>query len=1094
NADNAWVWQDEKLVWLSESEVTSRRPDLINNLTTYGEHLVGPFRAMGEVQYYKPGKYDLLFPVEGNYRYRISERVARLERMPLFRTNDPVPLKKVEETEWIIGDTLPAIPRISYVINPAPEPFLNETEGGPAFAPDHARVEVELPGDSSFSYLVLYNDDTVLVRKKDFSKAIHVQPGEYHLVMLTRSLKYLSREKIKVRPQGTTLVRFNNPDYRSTNAFIEDYRNRLLAAREKAKREYFLAERIREQVTSPDPKKAYPAGSAIIEGRIIDRSGGEPMAGVSVTISGYEGGVVSDKQGRFRLPGVKPGRYYLVVSMIGYSSQGIDVEVREAGYLNVPVEMNAGKYSLDEVVVVAYGIQRKSSVTSSISTISGNEISGRVAGVAVSAARANTRVVIRGVSSGSGSNEALYVVNGIIMDNIPDESVMAGAQVEIIKNAGAVALYGARAANGVIVITTAGFQPKAMRDQFRDYASWQPDLFTDKRGQVSYAITYPDNLTGWETYVVGMDRKRRFTKAHNATRSFKPVVAQLFAPSFMIEGDSSVFTGKLVNYTDAEKNAGWKFSSGQTAIAGNTVLASNTSQVRDNPVAANITDTITAVWSLDLAGGYSDGETKKIPVFRKGTMETVGKFWVIDHDTTISFQPVKGAGEVYLFAVNNTLDLVLKELDQLKDYPWFCLEQTTSKLRGLVLERQIRARLGHPFKHERMITYLTDKLQSAQSYDGGWAWWKGGDSDPAITHYIMRSLVELPVDALMQTNIRSGILYLQHELERTSAPGKKLDILHTMSEVKHQMDYRPYLDQIVFDSLSVYQQWQYTRVLQNIGEPVGKFLSQLVSIRQEDMFGSIHWGTDNYSWHSNAMAATVLAFRVLSAAGGHEAELKAIVGYFLSRRTKGRWGNTVESAAVTSAILPFILKGQSGFTDKARLLINGTNIVDSFPATLRLNADDEITISRTGGGLLFLTASQDTFNVNPQPVRDKFEINTWFEVAGRRTSFLSAGTNAIMKITVDVKKDAEYVQFEIPIPAGCTYASKPQLDPRVHIEYLKDKQVFFMASVPTGKYDFEIRLEPRYTGVYNLNPAKSYLMYFPVFYGQTGVKSVPIEK
>lgn len=78
------------------------------------------------------------------------------------------------------------------------------------------------------------------------------------------------------------------------------------------------------------------------------------------------------------------------------------------------------------------------------------------------------------------------------------------------------------------------------------------------------------------------------------------------------------------------------------------------------------------------------------------------------------------------------------------------------------------------------------------------------------------------------------------------------------------------------------------------------------------------------------------------------------------------------------------------------------------------------------------------------------------------------------------QEGARYVMLEVPIPAGCSYASKPAYFSEVHREYFKEKTVIFSDNLPVGTYQFSIPLLPRYTGRYTMNPAKVELMYFPV--------------
>ncbi|MET0636457.1 MAG: carboxypeptidase-like regulatory domain-containing protein [Chitinophagaceae bacterium] len=1072
---NAWIWQGDKLLSLSGRL----------------DHIIGPFTPRDSVQYFQPGKFDLRFPFEPGYEYRLTPKMARLELKPLY-PNKVIPLHMPVTVEWRIGDTLTEKPAIKYVQPEYIPPYL-KASAPDAWLPGNSRLKVMVPYETNFLFLVIYNEDTVVIRDHNYGMPVKLHPGVYNVILITDSMKYLRKEKVSLFANGETIIHFIQPVYESENVFIRQLHEEVVKQRASAREEEF-----REIRENSRPKPAgrllpYPSGSAIVYGKVIDKSGGDPIPGVTISLNGYDQVIITDNKGYFQLPGIKEGRYYLTFSLIGYQSQELGLNLTGTGRLEVSVELRMYNQALEEVVVLGYGSSRmKSSITGSVSIVSSQQLMGTVAGVSV-VPGSNAQIRIRGAATLKNGSMPLIIVNGIVVDEMPDQSVLAGAQVETLRSESAVSVYGSRAANGAIVITTNGFNPKTLRENFRDNASWQPNLFTDKKGQVKYVITYPDNLTGWETYVVGMDRKRRFVKASSLTRSFKPLVAQVFGPSFMIDGDSALFTGKILNYSDETKMARWKFSGAGIESEGQAEISSGTTFISGLPVIATCTDSINARYTLQMANGYGDGESKKIPVLPNATVETIGSFWTLTNDTTFYYKTDKSSGPVYMHAVNNTIDLMLKELDHLKNYPYFCMEQITSKLRGLLCEREIRKKLGQPFKQEKMISYLKEKIQSAQSFDGGWPWWKGGYSNKEISYYIIRTLADMPADGLMQTNIRSGMLYLQQQLSTGLPKGELLDVLLTMTEAKHAMDYDLYLNRIRFDSLTVHQQWQYTRIRQSLGLDISKQVSQLMNKKLQGMLGSVYWGTDNYNWSSNSIATTTLAFRVLSAAGGYNNELQGILNYFLGKRQGGRWGNTVETASILSVIVPYLLKQQPGFNNKANLAINGQQI-ESFPATLFLPPTDELKINRSGGGIMFLTLSQDHLNKQPEPVEDRFEIKTWFEVSGNKVTNLTAGTAAIMKVQIEVKKDAEYVQVEIPIPAGCTYTEKEQDLPGVHKEYLRDKQLFFLESMKTGIYTYEIRLEPRYSGKYHLVPAKAFLMYFPLFFGRTGIKTIPIEK
>jgi alpha-2-macroglobulin len=279
--------------------------------------------------------------------------------------------------------------------------------------------------------------------------------------------------------------------------------------------------------------------------------------------------------------------------------------------------------------------------------------------------------------------------------------------------------------------------------------------------------------------------------------------------------------------------------------------------------------------------------------------------------------------------------------------------------------------------------------------------------------------------------------------------------------------------------------------------PVATEVGQMLTHATSSMMGGMHWGNASYRWESNEMATTVLAFEVLKKAKGNEEALRRIVQYFLEKRQRGKWMNTVESASVVSTILPFVLEQSKSFAEPPHLAIAGDTAlnINAFPFTQVMRTGRQpVTVSKSGGGIVYFTAWQRVMNKEPLPVTDNFIIDTWFEHNGQRITSLTAGERATMKIRVHVLKDASYVRISVPIPAGCTYAEKKQESFSEHREFRKNRMDMFVEQMNTGIHEFTIELEPRYTGSYQVNPARAELMYFPVLFGRDGGKRVSIGK
>lgn len=226
-----------------------------------------------------------------------------------------------------------------------------------------------------------------------------------------------------------------------------------------------------------NPPPALSAARQRYAGRIVDAAG-NPVVGASVVIRGSTTGVSSDIDGRFAIE-AREGEV-LSVSFVGYTPQTITLGAKTM----LTLTLREDSSELEEVVVVGYGTQRRSLVTSAISKVQMNEsnmrqvvsptqlLSGRVAGVTTSTGSGNLgsgeRMVIRGSSSLSAGNEPLYVIDGIPITNTNANLVDFGEDmsslatlnisdiesIEVLKDAASAAIYGSRANNGVIVITT----------------------------------------------------------------------------------------------------------------------------------------------------------------------------------------------------------------------------------------------------------------------------------------------------------------------------------------------------------------------------------------------------------------------------------------------------------------------------------------------------------------------------------------------------------------------------------------------------------------------------------------------------------------
>jgi TonB-linked SusC/RagA family outer membrane protein len=237
-----------------------------------------------------------------------------------------------------------------------------------------------------------------------------------------------------------------------------------------------------------------PPGTKKITGKVVVSPGDKPLQGATVMVKGRTAGTQTDKDGLFSLNAGDGD--ILIISYVGFSRREVRVGARQV--INVRLEME-DKNRLNDVVVIGYGKVRRPDVTGSISSISGTELmktqpttfdqalQGKVAGVVVQQVSGQpgggVSIQIRGVSSISGTNSPLYVIDGIIIPPVNNPgngsnplNTINPAEIEsidVLKDASATAIYGSQATNGVIVITTKRGKIAAPQISYDGYAGYQ---------------------------------------------------------------------------------------------------------------------------------------------------------------------------------------------------------------------------------------------------------------------------------------------------------------------------------------------------------------------------------------------------------------------------------------------------------------------------------------------------------------------------------------------------------------------------------------------------------------------------------------------
>ncbi len=213
-----------------------------------------------------------------------------------------------------------------------------------------------------------------------------------------------------------------------------------------------------------DSFRGFSTQEKAVSGKITDENG-DPIPGVNIMVKGTSIGTITDMEGNYSLS-VPADAVTLLFSFIGMETQ--EIAIGNSSTINVTLQST--NIGLDEVVAIGYGTVKKSDLTGAISTVKVSDLAnipasdpikalqGRISGLSITSNSGQpgdgSSVVIRGIQSINGSNSPIYVVDGIIMGSIDGLNHLDFKSVSVLKDASAAAIYGARAANGVILITT----------------------------------------------------------------------------------------------------------------------------------------------------------------------------------------------------------------------------------------------------------------------------------------------------------------------------------------------------------------------------------------------------------------------------------------------------------------------------------------------------------------------------------------------------------------------------------------------------------------------------------------------------------------
>ncbi|MCI0486252.1 MAG: MG2 domain-containing protein [Blastocatellia bacterium] len=566
--------------------------------------------------------------------------------------------------------------------------------------------------------------------------------------------------------------------------------------------------------------------------------------------------------------------------------------------------------------------------------------------------------------------------------------------------------------------STGGAEPAVqVRSDFRSTILWRPDVVTDKDGKATVKVKYPDSLTGWTATARVTTAGNQFGIANGSTRTKQPLIVRLQAPRFFVVGDEVTVSAVINNNTDKPMTVTPSLNAEGVTVTG-LVREGKTVKGEQGPVTVPANGEARVDWAVLVQqpgnpkltvtarnGKHSDAMEKSYVAHEHGMEKFISKSGKLrGREVTVKFDiPKERKTETTSMTVQVAPSMAVTCLDALPyliDYPYGCTEQTMSRFLPAAITAKTLKDLGlrpesvmgkvfggiveeHADKtHSKgkqdlrklddMVKRGLERLYDFQHADGGWGWWKEGDSDHFMTAYVVWGLtlardagIEIKPDALNR-----AVEYLDKEIvEEEANHDQQSWMLHALAAY-HASSKRSEVGK--FQAKAFENLWTnrerlnaYTRALfalaahyygytdraktlvENLENGVKVDSAPDTSIVQrgfqrssDSVIATAHWGEDGiyWRWSDGGVEATSFALRALLAIDPGNKLIEPVTNWLVKNRRGAQWSNTRDTAITVLTLNEYLRQsGELGPEVEYELVVNDHLIV-----TKKLTAEDAL--------------------------------------------------------------------------------------------------------------------------------------------------------
>jgi uncharacterized protein YfaS (alpha-2-macroglobulin family) len=651
-----------------------------------------------------------------------------------------------------------------------------------------------------------------------------------------------------------------------------------------------------------------------------------------------------------------------------------------------------------------------------------------------------------------------------------------------------------------------------VRNDFRSTIIWKPDVMTGPNGKATVKVKYPDSLTTWKATARAVSAVNQFGIASTNTQTKQPLIVRLQAPRFFLMGDDVVISAVINNNTDTELSVLTRLEAEGIPLringdSGSIKVAANSESRMDWPVHISQAGKLRLKVS-GRGGKYADAMEKSYTVYEHGIEKFVAKSGKVrGDDITIKLDlPKERKPGSTALSVQLTPSMAVTMLDALPyliDYPYGCTEQTMSRFLPAAITAETLKDLGlkpedvmgrafggieptnaaatHPKgaqdlkKLDDMTKASLERLYDFQHGDGGWGWWKEGDSDHFMTAYVVWGLT-LARDAGI--NIKSDVL---------DRGASFLDNTIVQQEVNYDMQawmlhaLASYHASLKRTSVGQYQNTAFTNLWTN-REKLNAYTRALLALSAhsfgktneaktlienlengvkidnspdtsvvmqgsqasgQGVIGTAHWGEDGiyWRWSEGGVEATAFALRALMAIDPQNKLVEPVCNWLVKNRRGAQWSNTRDTAIVVLTMNDYLrASGELSPELEYELFVNGRSIArkklsgaevfnapSKFVIETNLIKDGENLVRivrRSGKGPIYFAANATFFSLE-EPItpagNEIFVRRQYYKLAGRPTLLKGYVYDREPLNDGDTIKSGERVETVITIEAKNNY-------------------------------------------------------------------------